>query len=245
MKNTRMLAALSLPMLIAQAACADRPAPEGEATQSEYPREVLAAHMKDHFFKAGEMQVAVINADLGAVAAPAEWMASHANSAAMPEEWAAHAEAMHGAAREAAEATDIETAARATARMAAECGNCHQALGAEVGFAVDEAPPEGEDPATHMLRHAWASGRMWEGLIVPSGVVWDGGAEALAEAPLAPASLSADIEVLADVAEIERRVHALGSEAVGAASQDERARLYGEFLSTCGDCHQRTGRPRI
>lgn len=237
---------LALPAVVFLfAACGDREAPEGDSASAEYPREVLQAHMKDHFFKATEMQVAVINGDLAAVAEPAEWMAEHVNSAAMPKEWSQHAEAMHAAARKAADATTLEAAAQATASMGAACGNCHSALKAEVGFSVEGAPPEGEEATTHMARHAWASGRMWEGLVAPSGVIWDGGAEVLSEAPLAPADLQVDLEVLADVSEMEEEVHALGAEAVGLTAQKERAQVYGKFLATCAACHQMTGREAI
>lgn len=231
--------------LVLLSACGDRTTPEGESGSSEYPREVLQAHMRDHFFKATEMQVAVINGDLAAVREPAEWMAEHVNSAAMPKEWVTHAEAMHKAARRAADAEDIATAAQATASMGAVCGNCHQALEAEVGFAVESAPPEGEGAAAHMARHAWASGRMWEGLVAPSGVVWDAGAEVLSEAPLAPADLEVDLEVLSEVSELEGEVHTLGAEAVGLAGQKERAQVYGTFLATCAACHDKTGKGRI
>ena len=234
-------------VLMLVAACGDRPTPEAETAGAslEYPREVLQAHMQDHFFKGTEIQVAVINGDLAAVREPALWMAEHANSAAMPADWSPFAEAMHAAATRAAEASDLATAAMATAAMAAECGNCHKGLGAEVGFAVMEAPPQGEEAGVHMARHAWASGRMWEGLIAPSGVVWDGGAEVLSEAPLAPAELSVDLEVLAEVSEMEAAVHVMGAEAVGIANQEDRARLYGDFLSTCAACHDKTGKGGI
>ena len=246
MSSRSLSISLTLPLAcIALSACGERSAPESETASSEYPREVLAAHMRDHFYKATEMQVAVINADLGALREPAEWMAEHAQSAAMPAEWSPYAEAMHGAAREAAGAADLETAAAATARMATLCGECHQALGAEVAFAVEEAPPEGADASTHMLRHVWASGRMWEGMIMPSGVVWDGGAEVLSEAPLAPAQISADIEVLSEVTALEESVHALGAEAVGMSEQADRARIYGAFLTRCATCHAKTGRSKI
>jgi cytochrome c553 len=201
--------------------------------------------MRDHFYKAAEMQVAVINGDLAALREPAEWLAEHVNSAAMPKEWVSHAEAMHTAARRAADAKDIEAAAQATARVGAACGNCHLALEAEVGFAIESAPPEGEEAATHMARHAWASGRMWEGLVAPSGVVWDGGAEVLSEAPLTPADLSVEIEVLSEVSRMEGEVHALGAEAMGLTVQKERAGVYGRFLATCADCHEKTGREKI
>ncbi len=231
--------------ILALPACGDRATPGGDAASTEYPKEVLAAHMRDHFYKVTEMQVAVINADLQSLREPAQWMTEHANSAAMPAQWMAHIGAMREAAREAVEAESVEKAARATARVAAACGACHQALAAEVGFEVKEPPPEGGDVASHMGRHAWAAGRMWEGMVVPSGVIWDGGAEALAEAPLAPAQLEADLEVLAEVSRMETDVHALGAEALGVTSQQQRAELYGRFLQTCASCHQMTGRGKI
>jgi len=238
---------LALPILALFAACGDRGSSEGEqeGATTEYPREVLQAHMKDHFFKATEMQLAVINGDLAAVREPARWMAEHANSAAMPPEWRSHAEAMRKWARQAEDAQDIETAARATAGMGAECGNCHQDLGAEVSFADPEPLPQGDDAATHMQRHAWASGRMWEGLVAPSGAIWDEGAEVLGEAPLAPADLPVDLDVLAEVSEMEGAVHAMGAESVGLSGQAARARVYGEFLATCASCHEETGRGKI
>ena len=239
---------LMLPaFLVLLTACGDRTTPEADvdSSRAEYPREVLQAHMKDHFFKATEMQVAVINGDLAAVKEPAQWMSEHANSAAMPEAWEPYAEAMHVWAQRAAEALDLGTAAQATAAMGAACGDCHVALGAEVAFAVEKAPPEGEGAAEHMGRHAWASGRMWEGLVSPSGVVWDGGAEVLSEAPLAPAELSADLEVLAEVSEMESAIHQMGADAVGLTGQEERARVYGDFLSTCAACHDKTGMGKI
>jgi hypothetical protein len=234
-------------VLVLLSACSDRTTPEAavEGSSAEYPREVLQAHMKDHFFKATEMQVAVMNGDLAAVKEPAEWMAEHANSAAMPEAWEPYAEAMHDWAQRAAEAPDIATAAQATAAMGAACGDCHLGLGAEVGFAVDEPPPEGEGAVEHMGRHVWASGRMWEGLVAPSGVVWDGGAEVLSEAPLAPSELSADLEVLAEVSEMEGAIHQMGADAVGLTLQEDRARIYGNFLSTCAACHDKTGMGKI
>jgi len=237
---------LALPaVLLALPGCGDRSTPEAEPANTTYPREVLQAHMKDHFYRATEMQLAVINDDLEGLREPAEWMADHASSAAMPEEWISHAAAIHAAARSAATAEDLPSAATAVARMAGECGNCHLAFGAEVGFAIEKAPPKGEGTKPHMGRHAWASGRLWEGLIAPSGVVWDGGAEVLAEAPLSPPDLSADIDVLAEVTRMEGEVHALGAGAVGMTLQEERARVYGELLATCATCHEKTGRGRI
>ena len=52
---------------------------------------------------------------------------------------------------------------------------------------------------------------------------------------------SLDLEVLAEVSAMEAAVHVMGAEAVGIASQEDRARVYGEFLGTCAACHDRTG----
>jgi len=238
---------IALPVVLTLfAACGDRtPDADSNSARTEYPREVLQAHMKDHFYKATEIQAAVINGDLEAVREPATWMAEHANSAAMPKEWAQHAQAMHEAALHAAQATSLTDAARAAAQMGAECGSCHRALGAEVTFTVEEPPPEGAGAVAHMDRHAWASGRMWEGMIAPSDVLWDEGAEVLSEAPLAPAELPVDLDVLADVSEMEASIHSMGAGAVGLTGQKERAGVYGRFLGTCASCHEKTGRGKI
>lgn len=247
MTSRRLLLLLAVSVLAPLAlACGDRGATDREAeTTAEYPREVLQAHMKDHFYKATEMQAAVINGDLSAVRQPARWMSEHANSAAMPAAWESHAQAMHDWAQQAVEAPDVATAARATAGMAAECGNCHADLGAEVMFPDPAALPEGEGSMAHMGRHAWASGRMWEGLIAPSGVSWDEGAEVLKEAPLAPADLPVDLDILAEVSDMEATVHTFGAEAVGLTGQASKARVYGEFLATCASCHTKTGQGGI
>ena len=67
----------------------------------------------------------------------------------------------------------------------------------------------------------------------------------LSEAPLAPAELSADLDVLAEVSAMEGSVHVMGAEAVGLTDQAERAAVYGSFLATCAGCHQKTGRGSI
>jgi cytochrome c553 len=240
-QNTLGLAIAAALLTGVLAGCGEGGGSEEEARSTEYTPAVVAAHMKDHFYRATEIQRAVINGSLESVAEPAAWMAEHPTSAAMPAAWESWIRPMRHAAVRAVEAPDLLSAARATAELAAACGGCHEALAKDVGFAVEAAPVEGAERVPHMQRHAWAAGRMWEGLVGPSSVVWDGGARILGEAPLSTDEFEADIEVLAEVAAIERRVHELGGEALEAVESEDRARLYGEFLATCARCHQATG----
>jgi len=76
-------------------------------------------------------------------------------------------------------------------------------------------------------------------------VIWDEGGDVLAEAPLAPADLPVDLDVLAEVSEMEQAVHALGAESVGLTGQAARARVYGDFLAKCASCHEKTGGGKI
>lgn len=224
---------ISAAVLLAAAACGDRErAPE--------PEEV-AAHMQDHFNRADELQRAVISGDLEAAKAPARWIADHAAMPGVPAEWEPYLPAMREAAEVAAGAGDLGTAAKATARMGAACGTCHRALGAQVQFDIEGARAEGGDAVSHMQRHAWASGRLWEGLVVPSGEVWQTGATALDEVPLVPEEVTQESADFAQVKATADHVHELGASARQAGDADARSALYGEFLATCASCHKATG----
>jgi cytochrome c553 len=125
--------------------------------------------------------------------------------------------------------------------MGAACGTCHRALGAHVQFDIEGALAEGGDAVSHMQRHVWASGRLWEGLVVPSGEVWQSGAQALDEVPLVPEEVTEDSAIFAQVKGTANHVHELGAAARQAGDADTRAAVYGEFLATCASCHKATG----
>jgi len=197
--------------------------------------------MEDHFAKADELQRAVIAGDLAAAKAPAEWIAKHAGMPNMPADWEPYLPPMREAAEVAAGATDLVTAAKATARMGAACGKCHKGLGAHVQFDIEGALAEGGDAVSHMQRHVWASGRLWEGLVVPSGEVWQSGAQALDEVPLVPEEVTEDSAIFTQVKGTANHVHELGAAARQAGDPDTRAAVYGEFLATCASCHKATG----
>ena len=223
---------ISAAVVLAGAACGDREPPE--------PGEV-AAHMQDHFAKVDELQRAVIAGNLEAAKPPAKWLAEHAAMSGMPEAWKPYLPPLREAAEVAGGATDLVTAAKATARTGAACGECHKALGARVQFNIEGALPEGGDAVSHMQRHVWASGRLWEGLVVPSGEVWQSGAQALDEVPLVPEEVTEDTAAFAEVKATANHVHDLGKAARQAGDAATRAAIYAEFLATCAKCHQVTG----
>jgi len=212
---------------------------EGEETPPD-PAEV-SAHMRDHFNRASDLQRAVVNGDREGIKKAAGWLADHSKMSGAPASWDPYLEEMRNAAEVAAGSTDLYTAAKATARVGAACGDCHKAHGADVKFEIDGALAEGGDAIAHMQRHVWASARLWEGLMVPSAEVWQSGARALDEVPLVPEEVTDDTELMAEVQLTANKVHELGAAARQALDPSTRAATYGEMLATCSRCHAVTG----
>jgi cytochrome c553 len=237
-RTSGFLAALVVPAaLLSVAGCQQEDAPPDSA-------EVLA-HMRDHFMRASDLQRAVVNGDMEGIDAAASWLADHAKMSGAPDSWDPYLEEMRAASEVAANSSDLYTAAKATARVGAACGECHKAHGAKVRFDIEGALAEGGDAISHMQRHVWASARLWEGLIVPSAEVWQTGATALDEVPLVPEEFTDDQELMAEVQVTANRVHELGAGARQALDPSMRAATYGELLATCSRCHEATGAGKI
>ncbi len=201
----------------------------------------VAAHMSEHFGRASDLQRAVVNGDMEAIEGTANWLAEHSKLSGAPASWDPYLAEMRTAAEVAAEAPDLYTAAQATARVGAACGDCHKAHGAVVELSVEGALAEGGDAVAHMQRHVWASERLWEGLVVPSAEVWQSGAKAFDEVPLVPEEVSDEQEIKTEIQLVANRVHELGAMARQALDPTMRAATYGELLATCFRCHQATG----
>jgi cytochrome c553 len=218
--------------VLALAACSSRYDPEGEPT------------MYSHFGAADDIQAAIVHGDMRAVKEPADWLAEH-DIPSLPEGSETHLAEMQDFARQAGQAATLWDAAHAMAGIARTCGTCHQANIAEPVTAKTAALEPGEDVATHMGRHAWAAERLWEGLVMPSDDRWSKGSKALREAPFhaetVAGTASEDVAVLKQVELLEERCHDIGSKAGTVTDPTERAKLYGELLTTCAYCHKLTG----
>ncbi len=198
--------------------------------------ETIQHHMQEHFAKVSAVKTAVIAGDFESAREPAEWLAEHDAYEALPGDWEPHVAALQEAAQRVAGASDLATAAVATADMGKACGTCHQALNEGAQFTVVSVPTEDSGVVAHMLRHEWAAQRLWEGLIGPSDEAWTRGAETLDELPLRPQGAAPEVTEWANT------VHAVGEAAMQAADLDTRAQLYGELLGSCAQCHRALGR---
>jgi hypothetical protein len=152
------------------------------------------------------------------------------------------------------EATDLEEACMAFARLSYACGQCHHALDRGPPMKLDPLP-EGEGLRTHMRRHHWAVERMWEALLSDSTSAFQAAADALAEAPL-HGSHDPDQESHEGVTRLAYEVHDLAFSAAveGKVGEDEyvakpgettddapttwgQAEVFGRLLYACNQCH--------
>jgi hypothetical protein len=197
----------------------------------------LVDHMDDHRSRAHEVQAAVVHGDLSAARDPALWIAEHAEHPDLPQGVLSPVADMRAFARGVTRSASLQEASRCASEMASGCGRCHTAADVDVRVQDGAMPPGGRTPAAHMLRHAWAADRMWDGLLTPSDALWESGATALSENPL----FLADEESGAEAGVLAREIHLLGSEARRLQDPDRRAGIYGRLLGTCTRCHSLMG----
>jgi cytochrome c553 len=199
--------------------------------------------MLSHFNSVVEIRDALVSGDVGATRSPARWLASHQFE---PEEYSMQEarealEQMRAESRMILTQKGIPEMARSVGRLGAACGSCHTAMKQGPRLSVPSAPPSpaaGATPEAHMNRHAWASERLWEGLVAPSDASWMVGAAVLTGPALdwGPAG-SASPRVL----ELQAKVTQLAQDARQTESLQDRATLYGQLLETCADCHEIVG----
>lgn len=154
----------------------------------------------------------------------------------MLESWAPYLYATHDAALAVSKASDLKTAAVSAAELARTCGSCHSAQAANLSRTTSVAPStDGDDKAT-MRRHAWAFGRLWEALVLPSDEAWKAGVDAFVELPECAADLSGEQDRDA-IRRARDTVRASEKAARDATTWEARAEIYGTLLPTCASCH--------
>lgn len=144
--------------------------------------------------------------------------------------------------RRTARAIEIEPATREavrrTAFLARHCGGCHEQVGAETRvWPPDEERPDPAASGAHIQGADWALRRLWDGVAGPSEDAWRAGRELLAEPatfgggvgdrPIDPDAAARAVQRLAGMAWVAGR----------SGDPDERARLLGDVMVTCADCH--------
>ena len=202
-------------------------------------------HMQLHYQRVGEVETALIGADLTTARAAAAWLAEHDEVAGLPEAGTPWLAAMRSSAREVSIAPTEAAASSAAALMVKTCGDCHHATGKGPHIVVAPVPNEASTAMnTHVTRHRWAADRMRDGLIGPSDSAWNAGAGVLAEQPIYQADVGMRTGRFAEAEQLAQRVMELGGLARATTDGYERATVYGEFLTTCAACHAAVGVPR-
>jgi cytochrome c553 len=209
--------------------------------QARRSNPVTAEHMREHFARVYEVEAAVTRGDLEGVRAPAEWLASHDPSKELDKASASQVSTMREAARRAADAKDVRSAAEATGAMLAACGDCHRAAGVSPSPAVSPDTTVG-GTVGHMQQHQHAVELMADGLIIPSTTAWSKGVAMLKEAPLRTTQLPKDPKLTREIAASEDRIHVLADQAASATEEQARVAAYSQIISTCAQCHGLHGR---
>jgi cytochrome c556 len=192
--------------------------------------------MNAHYAHVDEIQEAVIAGNVDGTRGGARWLSTHEGQE-FPAAAGAALEAMRNEGRIMLRQNDILAVARTLGRMGVACASCHTALAANVTFPLEEPPASSANPASQMLRHAWAMDRLWEGLSAPSDALWGAGAGALTSLPV-------DFGGNDQANRLAARVHELAGDARQAATAKERADTYGDLLETCALCHDAVRMPR-
>jgi len=234
-------------LLLVLIGCGGPPA-EKPAASAAPPKEApgvpaeTKAYMTDHYAKATTVQEAVIRGDLDEVREPARWIAEHQQLTGLPAAVQPQVEAMKSAAKAAAEAADLRSAASATATMAVACGKCHAAMGIQPTLAPVLQTARPEPVAARMQDHLRAMDLLYDGLIGPSDQSWTKGAEALKASPLTAKELPKDQKLAKEMVAGETGIHALADKARQSTDLAARAAVYGEFIASCAGCHALHGR---
>jgi hypothetical protein len=216
-------------VLVFLLACTKSTPPASSAAKVELPD--LRDEMEDHFYRALQLQLAVIGGDLPAAQAAAGTLATDLATGTFPEAWKPFVDEAAKIATRAAAATSISEAATALGDLSATCADCHTATGGGLeGATRDPVPHE------HMARHLYGAYWMGYGLIAPDERAWHDGARALGSAPI-----GADAPALRHV---DARLHDLAARGAPMTDPHERAALWGELLVVCAECHSTLEGPR-
>lgn len=232
MLGTRTLFAGFCAAGLTAAGCATTPAPE--------PRSATASVMLRHFDNARALNTAAIFGRVGEGEIAAHALGSEGPLPSMPSGSEPYYRAFERSVAEVGGVDDRRGLAQGAATVALRCGDCHLASGLGPSFTVD-SPNEATSLRDHMKVHAWASDRMWEGLVGGSDLAWRAGARALSGQSMREQLYASRVSDLQAAARLTANVQNVGVRALSVSGREERARLLGELWGTCSGCHELAG----
>jgi outer membrane protein OmpA-like peptidoglycan-associated protein len=139
--------------------------------------------MQVHFAYITAARDAVIAGKLERVRPALIALAATPRTTDVPADWLPWLSELDVTARQGAEAQTLETAARAIAKLASDCGECHRATRGGQGSALHNAhrydPEDRRGLDEKMARHQFSADALWLGLTGPEHQAWTSGAAAL------------------------------------------------------------------
>lgn len=216
---------------------ATRPTPEAPTRHDP----IAVALMHRRLARVTAARDAVIEGDDAAARSAVANLPTELRAAAPPPSWVPFVDALANEAVALQATTDSDQVAASVARLAAGCGDCHDALGVQPLHDTIPALPNrspSAEIAEEMRWHVWSVDRMWEGLIAPSPDRWVRGTATFSTLPgCASRDRERDDGSQTDPCAI---THALAQRAHLAADPDARAAAYGRLLASCESCHRQS-----
>lgn len=109
---------------------ASPPAAEAPPAETQdWMDDAFLDHMHRHADELDNLNLALADGDLDAAIASANWLYRHDAVTGIPPEWQSYLEGMRQAARDVAEASDLEAARFPAERITENCQGCHVAAG--------------------------------------------------------------------------------------------------------------------
>lgn len=196
------------------------------------------ARMFRHFGQAREVQNAALFGQVERAHAAADGMLRDPSIPGIPS--GSYRDAFHRAAQSVKESDDPVELPERSAALAFTCGACHEARVVSPVFAMGR-PPDREGIRGHMVVHAWATGSMWESLIVRSDDLWREGVLALADREIRAEEFAPAVSDRETAFMLSSRVAALAREGARVENWSERANLVARVSGTCLQCHDLAG----
>ena len=199
----------------------------------------LAWHMRATFWDAVHARDALIDGDLDNAQRAADRIARTDYSRMLPGDWKHGIGALQQHAAALSTAPNLSAAAQELGRVALACGECHAARERGPGRTLMLSLPWEDPPESlqeRMERHQMGIDQMWDGLVLPSENAWRSGTLTITRAPLiAPEHAEPTSSALHARIEATRE---LAKQARLAQTYQERARVFGELIAGCAQCHQ-------
>lgn len=229
---TVVLAFLAILLLVLISGCASLAHGDGDPAQRFDANMMVRLHMHENFGLVHTIERKLIH---GQLAAAQELAAGIADAPPEPtlDAWAVQQAQVREKAQQIRTAQSPTEALRADTQLAAACARCHRATNAMPDLGHSPKLPRDEPTvAARMARHAWATQRLWMGVIGDDEGVWRDGLGVLAGDAL-PAEVLGDRAPLA--ADLGKRARAAlrGQQ----LDPDSRAAVYADLLGVCVACH--------